>query len=872
MKSAIALASYAAPAETEGLRKLAEGRFPLDWNGPAGRRFVRFRDEDMERPIVDQLEAIARWQPDRVAILDGTTTLTYAELWRGLSGLAESIAERTKPGEAVGILLPACAMAPLAMLACLAAGRPFIVLDPHYPRDWLAKVLEDACPALMIAQEDALDGIEPPPAGVITLGALPQPAAAGWRPAGFSVDEPACILFTSGSTGRPKGIVNSQRNLLQRAAQSINAAHINADDRFLTLASLCTIVGVRDVMTALVSGASIRVVDPQRTGAREAMNFVRQDAITILFAFPALLRSVMASGVESAAGMVRLVRVGGDTLLWNDVDTIRARFGPKTHIQLIYAATEAPMMQWFIDERFRGADARIPIGYPLPGNYLAIVDEHGCAVPSGEFGELVVESRYVSLGLWAGGRCKPGSVENGAAPGTRVFRSGDLVRQRADGLLERAGRIDRQVKVRGSRVDLDGVEAILRGQPFVEDVGAVARPTGPDDAPVIVAYVCLRPGAPTGVLDDVKADLSAAPAAMRPARIYVVPKIPRLPSSKLDSRALLAMDGARATEESAAAISGASADDDPVSRTVAQVWQEVLNTPVSGADDDFFESGGDSLQAINFTLAVEQALGLELPVTLINEAPTFGAFCDTLRGGHAARYAPLVLLKRGDTLPPVFLIHGVGGNVTEMLSMARQMTYAGPVFGIQARGLTGDDPPHSSVEEMAAEYLREIRLRQPHGPYHICGYSFGGLVAFEIARLLHAEGEEVGLVGLFDTLMSPLKWPLRSWLSIAWRKAGRLFARRQQSAPARTRRVLKVSSSALIASARHRPGFYPGELTLFSPAEREPGTPRLEDIWRKHAGALAIIETPGAHATMLSGPNAGITAARLVAALAHEGE
>lgn len=469
-----AMASSATLAQAERLRWLADSRFPLDQNGPVDRPFASFRDEDLDTPIVRQLEVVVRRQPDRVALLDGTTTLTYAELWSGLSGLAEAIAERTKPGEAVAILLPACTLAPVAMLACLAAGRPFLMLEPHQPADWLNNVLAEARPGLIIGQRDTLKRIGTQ-AATISLDAMPSPAALGWRPVVTSVDEPACILFTSGSTGRPKGIVNSQRNLLQRVAQSINAAHINPSDRFLTLASLGAIVGVRDVMTALLSGASIRLVDPQRTGAREVMGLIQQDAITILFAFPALLRPLITANAEAFVSAVRLVRVGGDTLLWSDVDLIRQSFGQKARVQLIYAATEAPMMQWFVDDAFRGADARVPIGYPLAGNHLAIVDEQGQPARPGEFGELVVESRYVSLGIWADGRCRPHSVERGGAPGTRIFRSGDLVRQRPDGLLERAGRIDRQVKVRGSRVDLDGVEAILRGQPFVEDVGAVAR-------------------------------------------------------------------------------------------------------------------------------------------------------------------------------------------------------------------------------------------------------------------------------------------------------------------------------------------------------------------------------------------------------------
>ena len=176
------------------------------------------------------------------------TSLSFGELWDGLSGLAETIAAETEPGDLIGILLPTCSMFPLAILACLAAGRPFVALDPHYPASWLGQVLEDARPALIIGREDVLRGIHThlPAARVMHLTRLPKAARKGWRPAELGMDQPACVVFTSGSTGRPKGIVNSQRNLLQRVAQSINAAHVNTEDRFLTLASLSTIVGVRD--------------------------------------------------------------------------------------------------------------------------------------------------------------------------------------------------------------------------------------------------------------------------------------------------------------------------------------------------------------------------------------------------------------------------------------------------------------------------------------------------------------------------------------------------------------------------------------------------------------------------------------------------
>lgn len=873
---------------------LEDDRRPLDWNGPANRLYRRFRHQDLQRPIVEQFERVARRHQGRIAIRQGDTALTFGELWDAVSGLAERLAAETKAGELIGILMPACPTFPLAMLACLASGHPFVSLDPRHPPELLDQLLQEARPTLIVTLEDACPHVEARmPAGrVIRLTGLPESARSGWRPAAMAPDEPACVLFTSGSTGRPKSIVNSQRNLLQRAAQSINAAHINAADRLLTLSSPCTIVGVRDVMTALLAGASIHLLDPQGVGAREILHAIRAEAITILFAFPALLRSVVAARDRRAEASLRLVRIGGDTTLWSDIETLRAWLAPGAAIQIIYAATEAPMMQWFVDDGCRRDDARVPIGYPLPANRLAVVDEDGCATAQGEVGELIVGSPYVSLGRWVEGRLSTEGVETGGGCGWRIFRTGDLVRQRPDGLLERVGRRDRQVKIRGSRVDLDGVEAMLRGHPSVRDVAAVARPDSADGTITLVAYVSARDQAPVELIDELKALARSAAPAMRPTRFYVVPSIPRLPSSKLDVRALAVLDETHVQSERIELLAEARLapfGGDHMSQTVARVWQDVLIMPVRGHEDDFFDSGGDSLKAVTFVLELERALGVEIPLTLINEAPRFDLLCQALRERRAPGSTPLVTLKAGDGLPPVFFIHGIGGNVVEILPAARRVTYPGAVIGIRARGVVRGEVPQTSIGAMAADYLREIKERQPNGPYHLCGYSSGGLVAFEIARRLSDSGDEVGLVGLFDTTMSPVRWPARAWLSIVARRIGLLAAALRagpiRSWPAHLRkpverlratrgtlgaapsRAIRVIASGLFASAKYHPGFYGGQLTLFSPANREPGLPSLESIWRKHARTIAVVETPGTHATMLSAPHAETTAACLTRCL-----
>ena len=832
--------------ELERPRWLAKDGRALDWNGPVDRPYTPFEDADLDVPIVERFERIARRNPFRTAILGAGGPVTYAQLWDGFTGLAEALERRTGPGELIALLLPAAPMFPLAMLACLAAGRPFLALDVNAPAAWLAETLAEIKPSLIIQAEDRA----PPSAPSLTLGSWPEPAGEHWRPAELGIDEPACVLFTSGSTGRPKGIVNSQRALLQRVAQAVNAAHIGREDRLLTLASPATIVGVRDVLTALLSGAGIRLMDPQRAGAREILDAAREDQATILFAFPALLRSVIGQAGERAAPSLRLARLGGDTVLWSDIDRLRAWLGPGAAIQLVYAATEAPMMQWFAHDGARQDDARAPIGYPLPGNRLSIVDEAGGPAHPGEVGELAAESPYVSLGVWRNGRCEPGLP---------LFRTGDLVRQRPDGLIERLGRKDRQVKIRGARVELEGVEAALRQHAGVRARTAASR-TGPETDASLAAYVAFGPDVPAGGLPMLKRAMERAPAPMRPARYYVVDQIPRLASSKLDVGALRALDAANLEREAGTQLAengGARpSGSDPIAATAAQVWREVLKRPVRGPSDDFFEAGGDSLKAISLVIALEQALGLELPLTLVNEAPAFGDLCQALRGRRGRRSGPLVQLKPGSEAPALFMVPGVSGHVAELLQLARRLACPGAVFGLQAHGLARRERPRLSVETIAAEYLDAIRARQPEGPYHLCGYSFGGLIAFEMARRLRASGHTVGLVGLIDTSVSLLRLPPR-----AWPAALRNLSLRAPPG------VLKTMACSLLASARYRPGVYPGRLTLFVPADRDPALPLSEDYWRPHAEALSIVPLEGGHLTMLSEPHAGAAADALTETL-----
>ena len=837
--------------------------FPLDWNGPTERPFAAFPDEAKARPIIEFLEAVVRRHPERIALADPEASMTYAEIWGAVAGLAEQVAAATAPGDLIGILAPVSTAFPIAMLACLAAGRPFVALDPDYPPEWIAQVLDDSRPALLLGVSAGHGAAGPKAPRTLDLKDAARQASPGWRPARLGSDEAACVLFTSGSTGQPKGVVNSQRNLLQRVSQSINAAHIGSDDRFLTLTSLCTIVGVRDVLTALLAGACVVLLDTQKAGTREILRVIHDRRISILFAFPALLRSVVENSQAAAGAYLRLVRVGGDTTLWSDIALLRAWTSPGTHIQLVYAATEAPMMQWFVAAIARRDEERIPIGYPLPGNALAVIDDNGAPTRDGEVGELLVRSPYVALGTWIGGHCEAAAAIHSDAGdrSMRILKTGDLVRRRSDGLYDRIGRKDRQVKIRGARVELDGVEAAIRRHASVRDVGVVVRTDS--DGARLVAYVQPHHTASYDFLGELDAMMRrTVPLYMRPWRFYATPVIPRLPNSKLDGLALRAMDLAKSIQEDDSHLGPPPRswiEKDLIEITVAHIWRDVLGLGLGAAGDDFFDLGGDSLRAITMTFELEKALGRELPMTLINQAPTFAAFCALLRENAPAVYSPLVVLKPGNSAPPLFFIHGVGGSVMELFSVCRKMTWPGPVIGIQARGLDGRDPPHLTVEAMTDEYLAAVKTRQAEGPYFLCGYSFGGLVAFELARRLQRQGDEVAFVGLLAALV-PGHHFLRLWTWAAYlcRRAaqGVESLRDRHAAPAAPAALRAVAARALSASVAYRPGTYAGELTILEPSSRDLGLPSSAMLWSRHASGVRRHSLQGRHDNMLAGANA----------------
>jgi acyl-coenzyme A synthetase/AMP-(fatty) acid ligase/thioesterase domain-containing protein/acyl carrier protein len=790
---------------------------------------------------------------------------------------------------------------PIAMLACLATGRIFVALDLHYPKAWLSQVMTSAGLAAVIGRfSGEADGLVPEGAARIDLDTLADEAPDfAATPAG--PDDPAIVIFTSGSTGSPKGIVNSQRAMLRRVEQHVNAGHLNAADRFMPLSSGCTIAGLRERLSALTLGATLYEIDVQKAGARTILERLEDCAITVIYAVPALLRTLMALGVGPSH--LHVVRVGGEAVLWSDIDQLQAWLPKDCLIQLGYSCSEAPILQWFVAKDFPREGTRIPIGYTLEANELAILDDDGTSVAPGEVGELVVKSPYVALGLWKDGRCDTSAFPRAADdPACRILRTRDLVRLRADGFLDLIGRKDRMVKIRGIRIEPGEVEAVLRQQAGVADAAVLPRQIG--KSATLIGYVVATGDASADLPAQLKAALKAVlPAHLQPQRIYALDAIPRLPSSKLDMKALEIIDRAHQADDATPAANAPSTDDMArgVEATVAAIWKRLLDLPQIGREVDFFELGGDSLMTLNLMFALEEELGTQLPVTQIFETPTIASLAAAIESGTVHEANPLVPVKPGEGTP-LFIVHGVGGNVMELFALGRRIDHAGPVFAIQARGLDGRTAPNRSIAAMAADYLAVIREAFPKGPWHLAGYSSGGLVAYEMAQRLAADGTPAASLTLLDTQTNARQWPLAVWLDVlgrrarhhgkalkalSWRErlayaagAAKGFKRQvfwrlgfdRAARPLESRvpvpAVLQqVYAATLEAIAAYRPARYDHPVTLIA---SEKGDPMMADprrIWPRHVAALTIRNTPGTHFSMIAGEHAPAIALRISEAL-----
>lgn len=606
----------------------------------------------------------------------------------------------------MALVLPRSVELVVAVLAVTKAGGVFVPVDPAYPPPRQEFMLADAAPALVL--RDTLPDVSAHPA-------LP-------RAAGGPLTRAAYVIYTSGSTGVPKGVLVSHRGLAALASAQAERLGVGPGARMLQFSSPSFDAWVWEIV-ALASGATLVVPPPGRLAGAELADLLVRERVSHATLPPAVLATVP---VVEPADLMTLV-VAGEACGPELVE----RWAPGRRMVNAYGPTESTVCVSMSVPLQPGGG--VPIGRPVLGTRVYVLDEGLRPVPTGVVGELYAAGAGVARGyLNRPGLTGERFVADPYGPaGSRMYRTGDLARWNADGELEFRGRADEQVKVRGFRVEPGEVEAVLRGHEGVRDAAVVVR------GGRLVAYVV---GDSAGVREYVARLL---PDYLVPAVVTAVGGLPLTVNGKLDRRAL--------PDPGFPATTDGRGPRTPQEELLCGLYAEVLELPRVSVDDGFFDLGGHSLLATRLVSRIRAVLGAEVPIRALFETPTVAGLAQRLALDPQERtFGVLLPLRAAGRRAPLFCVHSGSGLSWPYASLLWHIDPEVPVYGLQARGLRGGESLPASIEEMAAEYVSQILKVWPEGPYRLLGWSFGGVVAHAMAARLEQAGRRVESLILID--------------------------------------------------------------------------------------------------------------------------
>lgn len=827
--------------------------------------FHVFPPAALAQTLTARFEQQAAQYPERCAVQSRHDTLTYEMLNHQANALALALLESTGwHTEAVALLLDQGAPVTVGLLGAVKAGKPFVVLDPTLPPARLAYILQDAQAASLVtstthaALARTLADDERP---TLLLEAAVRQRQAGNPGLTVSPDALACLLYTSGSTGQPKGVMHTHRTLLHGVMRRTNSFHISPDDH-LTLFSSGTTQALMNILSSIMNGATLHPLPIKQEGVSTLASWLRQQQITIYHSAAPLFQHFIQtlSGHETFPDL-RLIRLASDTVYRRDVEMYQAHFAPACLFANGLSSTETGNhCLYFLDKTTPLTSRIVPVGYALEGMELVILNEEGVEMGTNSVGEIGVRSRYLSPGYWR----QPALTREIFLPDptdstVRVYRTRDIGRLHADGCLEYLGRQGARVQIRGYRIEVAEVEAAVRALETVRE--AVVLPHDPPQGPTqLLAYVV--PSTTPSPSQDMwrRAVAQTLPDYMIPTAFITLDALPMTPNGKIDRRALPAPEPQRL-----ALGAPYMAPRTDVEVTLVRLWGTLLGVGQVGVHDDFFALGGHSLLAMQLLTRLRTTFHMDIPLATFITAPTVAALARAIRepgGQQLSRW--LLPYKPYGSRPPFFCVHGV-----ELL--ARHMDVEQPFYAFHPHGLDGRRAP-DTVEAMAAEYVEAMRTCQAQGPYYLGGYSFGGVIALEMAQQLRQAGQEVALLVLLDsggpnagreaqqTLLSHGADYGR--LLLAW--SCNFYLRPGRYLPLRWHLSYFLGMSRR-ASQRYIPRRYAGPLHLLH-ARENPRDPRQR--WGELSPAgLTVYDVPGNHTTMLLEPQVQQVAMQLTQVL-----
>lgn len=848
--------------------------------------------------VLETWRDVCTRHPEKLAITDGAVRWTHQELGRRARAWAVQI-EALPVAANVAIHLPHSAQAVAALLGVLAVGRCFVALDPSQPA------------AQRVAQLDFVQA----DAALVLDGDVSTLREAGWQgvvitppvaaaedlvlPAGFAPASRACIYFTSGSSGNPKAVAWSHRTLTC-AAENLQAMFaFTPDDLHSLLSPPAVAASAAQIMAVLAAGGALRLFEARRGSISSLATWLQTAGITTLQTVPALFRALAReAGGRKMWPALRVIKLGGESSTADDAQLFETCVADGAELINGLGLTEAGFnVCWFRWKPGEPLEGRIlPIGRPATNLELVVETAEGQPAVNGEMGEIVIRSPSLADGYWRNSALTAAVYRDlPARPGWRELRTGDAGRWRSDGLLEHRGRLDDTVKIRGHRVDPVEIESMLAGIDFV--VAATVLPQRAGEETHLYAYIQTAAGSAWDPIAFRREAAARMPDYMVPSRIHRLEILPRLENGKVDRLALAAL---AQTPESIPGVEPR----DALEQTLHGLFSRALRRKAFGINDSFFDLGGDSIGAASLFTAIARVLRIELPLLELNLHPTIAQLAGRIRSaGWNLTDHPVALLT---PLPSpeamnFFVWPGAGSDVMALSPLAHHLGSHIALYAIQYKGADGRRIYDLGIPEMAERGIELIRGVQPTGPYALCGTSFGGIIALEVARRLRASGETVSYLGLLDTYapgypavrkglgfsdhvkllirkIRPVGSKDEPGLAVIKRglleKCIRLKARRAIRKPtsrtlllAADRRFIYLQEACWIASHDYRPEAYDGEAHFFSVEISPPPDLFAQDKSRGWSswftGPFHVEVTPGSHGMHIREPHVVTLASKL---------
>lgn len=817
------------------------------------------------KPFHKTFEEMAATYPKKDAIRTSKCCLSYAEVNRQANLVASRlISSGVKPGDFVGVSTHRDEKLVVALLGVLKAGAGYVPLDPKFPDERLHYKMDRSAAKVLICEKNLINRFLDKMPKIIIEEVLMNPSDEYFSSVDISLESSCYILFTSGSTGKPKGVEVSHGNVLNFLISMAKKPGLLKEDKFLSVTTFSFDISVLELFLPLITGASVYLANEDEVlDGDELARIIKNEKITCMQATPSTWRLLIAAGWKGSSQLKILC--GGESM---PKDLAHKLLGLAKEVWNMYGPTETTV--WSTIKKLSIEDKKILIGSAIDNTCLYILDDKKERCPVGVEGHLFIGG----LGVSKGYRQDPEQTHkkfilNPFRPGELMYDTGDMAKFESSGEVECLGRSDDQVKIRGFRIELGEIEAVALSVDQIAECAAKVHGSS------IFVYFTITSGAVYNEESLKKVFKQKLPGYMIPQKIIQLKSLPKTLNGKIDKKALC--------EKMGREILAIDSSEGPLEHTVTMkeikdVWKNILSADEVDVDENFFNLGGHSISAVEIFGIVNDKFNLNLPLSVIFEAPTIRSLSDVIDSNQEknaremSQLKCVVAIRPGKkNLAPVFCFHGVGGNVLNYYRLG-ECTGERAFYGVQSVGVNGEDQIVETIPAMAKIYIEEIRKIRPKGPYILSGGSMGGMIAFEVARQLKNAGEEIQSLIMFDTIGPHLDFKTygnvkvslfnrsKNLLSLKYFKIinfikTQFYTFRKVSVP-HSLRYFSIEDKNFAALRSYTPSPYEGSMTLIRAPKTVKGwyaDPYLG--WRKVInGKIEVIEINGNHQSFIEGP------------------